>query len=70
MSDENRILYAIAAEHLTHKGWVAEIHYVHASNQASARYQFVAAYPKARVVGIAPSLGYFVDDKKGDKLSV
>lgn len=70
MSDDKKPLYAIAAEHLTRNGWVAELHYVHASDQGSARYQYLSAYPRARIVAIGPSIGYFVEDKKGEKLSV
>lgn len=69
-------LYAIAYEYRVRPGvWRPEIEYMHAEDNSDARLQFFRSEPNSnhrhmRIVGIAPVLGYFVNDNKGDALSV
>lgn len=67
---ENRIFYAIAYERQVSKTEIKPgIEYTHASNAAAARYNFFAdpinQKGRVRIVGIAPVVGYFQDDKTG-----
>ena len=70
-----RPLYCIAYERYDKKGQIvkADFEYVHADSIPHARNQFCFSNPNRRthrVVGVAPVIGYFVEDKKGDILSV
>lgn len=67
-----RTLYAVAVEIRRLHGWEADIRYLHADSQVHARAQFTCAHPnlsRYRIVGIAPAVGYFVEDKNGIVLS-
>jgi hypothetical protein len=47
--------------------------YLHADSAAHARAQYCAAHPNRRthqIIGVAPAIGYYVEDTKGEKLSV
>jgi hypothetical protein len=63
-------LYAVALENWNHRlqKWTPEIRYTHADSEAEAR--FMIGQGPFRIVGAAPAIGYFVDDKMGDKLNV
>lgn len=72
-------LHAIAFEYRVGRGrhtrWIPEIDYLHAVDVADARLQYLQSEPpsvmrEVRIVGVSRVLGYFVDDNKGDKLSV
>ena len=69
-----RPLYAIAYE-LYRKGQIqkAGIEYVHADSTAHARNQYCFQYPNRRthkIIGVAPVVGYHVDDNHGELLHV
>jgi len=70
-----KILYCIAYN-LWSQGnvWVPQKDYTHAVDVGEARWTFFQDLQSNRkrviIVGIAPVLGYFVDDNHGDKLSV
>lgn len=79
MTQPKQQLYAIAYEYRIGRGrtrkWIPEIDYLHADDGADARLKFFQSEPleimrEVRMVGVAPVIGYFVDDNKGDKLSV
>ncbi len=67
MSDEGKILYAIAYERQVSKTEIqANIEYTHATCVAGARYVFMsdpANQRRVRIVGIAPVVGYHVLDE-------
>lgn len=70
-----RPLYCIAYELYSRKGHLlkGDLEYVHADSVAHARNQFCYSNPNRRthkVVGVAPVIGFYVDDKKGEVLSV
>lgn len=73
---EKRLLYAVAYEYkVKKKKWIPDIDYLHANDANDARWWFFQSEPpetfrQVRVVGIAPVIGYFVDDNKGEQLSV
>lgn len=69
-----RKLYAIAVE-IFSKGELvqAKIKYLHAFDAQDARVRFRHAYPNAskyRIVAIAEPIGVFVNDKRGEDLSL
>lgn len=63
-------LWAVCAELLVRpKVWVPDIMYMHAHDKASALAQYYISKPKAKkikIVGVAPVVGYFVDEKTGE----
>lgn len=61
-------LYAVALENWDGKKWTPEIRYTHADSEAEAR--FMMGQGAFRIVGAAPAIGFFVEDKVGDKLNV
>jgi len=66
-----RTLYAVAYERVIQGRASAAIEYMHADDQLDAQRQFAAGHPEPHhVAGIAPVVGYFVEDTKGSKLSV
>jgi len=71
-----RTLYCIAYEFRVRPGvWDCDKLYMHADNVEDARLQFFRSdspelMREIRVVGIAPVIGLFVDDTKGEVLSV
>lgn len=74
---EPKIMYAIAYEMFFHGSWNARLEYVHAENIGRARVNWAAGVPKgfkmgfnARLVGIAPVIGVFVEDEKKEIYSV
>lgn len=63
-----KVLYAIAYERFGNPN----VEYLHASNQAAARFAFWNSLPSKRgiyIVGIAPALGVFVDEQE-DKIKI
>jgi hypothetical protein len=69
------VLYGVAWErHVFVNGqWVSKrgILYLHATNQANAKFRFLATRDASyKIVAAAPVIGYFVKDNKGEKLSV
>ena len=67
-------LYAIAVE-IFNKGELvrAKITYLHAFDVQDAKVRFRHSYPNAskyRIVAIARPIGFFVNDKHGEDLSV
>ncbi len=74
-------LYAIAYEYRASKRkgasitnvWLPEFQYLHATSVGDARVQFLGSqspHLHMRIVGIAPVLGFLVDDSHGDELTV
>ena len=68
---DGRILFAIQYEVCLRGLWEArEAHYVHAMNAEFARDQFVQLLmpsdPPTRIIGVAPAIGFFQDQKTGD----
>jgi hypothetical protein len=61
-------LYAVAIENWNGKSWTPEIRYTHADTEAEAR--FMMGDGPFRIVAAAPAIGFFVEDKVGDKLNV
>jgi hypothetical protein len=61
-------LYAVALENWNGSKWTPEIRYTHADTEAEAR--FMMGQGPFRIVGAAPAIGFFVEDKVGDKLNV
>lgn len=54
--------------------WVPEIEYLHATDEGDARLQYFQSelpqvMQETRVVGVAPVIGYFVNDNHGDDIS-
>jgi len=74
-SSDKKPLYAICFErYVKGKPDPVEtgIEYAIVSDAAEARFHFRRSYPNARrmkIVAIAPAIGYFVEDNKGDILS-
>lgn len=66
-------LYAIAYEYKRGLNtWVPEFMYMHATSDGDARVQFFSSqspHLHMRIVGIAPVLGFLVDDKHGEELT-
>lgn len=75
-TESGKFLFAIAYEYRIKPGvWGADFVYLHAADAADARLQFFASEPTSlhkhmRVVGIAPVVGYQVNDNHGDDLTV
>ncbi len=73
---EKRLLYAIAYEYRVKRGkWVPDMDYLHANDAGDARWWFFQSEPpetfrQVNVVGVAPVIGYFVNDNHGEDLSV
>ncbi len=69
-------LYAIAYEARIRFGvWKPDFLYLHAASDGDARWQFLNSESPAtmrhmRIVGVAPVLGYLVNDNHGEDLSV
>jgi hypothetical protein len=81
--EQTAILYCISynelnkARYIKNKQivWELKFHYLHATDMQNARYEFIMSRPNKSIqgfdiVGIAPVIGYHVEDNKGDKLSV
>jgi hypothetical protein len=71
---DGKDLYAVAIERLGPDGQPAQgkIFHIHASDAAEARLHYLAAFPNRRthrVIGAAPCIGLFVNDKKGEDIS-
>jgi hypothetical protein len=71
-----RKLYCIAYEFKVSPGvWDADMVYMHGDTAEEIRLQFFRSNApelmrEIRIVGIAPVIGYFVEDKQGEVLSV
>jgi hypothetical protein len=63
-----KTLYAVAIENWTGFKWTPEIRYTHADSEAEAR--FMMGEGQFRIVACGPAVGFFVEDKVGDKLNV
>jgi hypothetical protein len=64
----NKPLYACAVERVLRDGTLkAEIHHMHANNVTEARIHLGPG--NYHIVGIARAIGFFVEDKHGEKLS-
>jgi hypothetical protein len=72
----SKTLYCICYEYKKSPGiWDCDKLYLHADDAGDARLQFFRSdspetMREIRIVGIAPVIGYFVDDNKGNELSV
>lgn len=73
-SANGRVLYAIAFNKRTPRGWVPDTVYLHAEDQGDAAVKFFRVRWGKRgsvnVVGIAPVVGFKVLDEHGESLSV
>lgn len=80
--EDGKKLYAIAYEYRLEyvvngekrRKWVPEIDYLHAIDDGDARLQYLQSEPpsvmrETRIVGVAPVIGYFVNDSHGDDVS-
>lgn len=70
------ILYCVAYLVLSHGKWEARLEYTHAHDAAAVRNAFCRALPRGfhvgnnvSITGIAPVVGYFIDDEKKMVLS-
>ena len=83
VAKDGTILYAIAYERRIiyfkngqrRRKWVPGIEYLHAKDEGDARLQYFQSelpgvMQETRIVGVAPVIGYHVEDNHGDKLSV
>jgi hypothetical protein len=73
---DTRLLYAVAYmwKKKGSKTWERSIDYLHAHDAADARWWFFqsenpSVFRRVQLVGIAPVIGYFVDDAHGEALS-
>lgn len=73
----DKILYCIAFSYWSVKKqrWISDMNYTHAKDIEEARLTFfqsetAGVMRRVNMVGIAPVIGYFVDDNKGQELSV
>lgn len=79
---DGKRLYAIAYERRVtyyaggrrRRKWVPDIEYLHAIDDGDARLQYfqsehVGVMRETRIVGVAPVIGYHVNDKHGDDIS-
>lgn len=73
---EKAILWCVAAEvfDTRTKKWITDLMYTHATCAAIARATYIAGLPhdetyRFRIVGIAPVVGYF-GDEKGQNITV
>ena len=77
-SKSGKILYAIAYMYTPRPGtWKGEFLYLHADDAGDARLQFFRSEDPEMlrmrnvvVTGVAPVIGYLVNDKHGEDLSV
>jgi len=77
-SASGKQLYAISYIYMVSPGvWKGDFLYVHASDAGDARLQYfqsndpeVLQRRHVRIEGVAPVIGYFVNDAHGDDLSV
>jgi len=75
-TNSTRKLYCIAYEYRIRPGvWGADMVYMHGDSAEDVRLQYFRANAnqlarEMRIVAIAPVIGYFVEDKKGEALSV
>ena len=74
-SEPKKPLYCIAYEEREGTTWKGHKLYVHADSVEDARLQYLYSEPPKRlrqrnVVGVARIIGYFVNDSKGENLSV
>ena len=72
---KKRILHCLAIETYNRLGQLVETNllYMHGDDVANVRYLYRLTQPNTRkyhIVAIAPVIGYKVDDKKGEQLSV
>lgn len=70
---EYRVNLVSRRDHATIHNWKADFLYLHATSDSDARGQFFSSqspHLHMRIVGVAPVLGYFVDDEHGENLSV
>lgn len=77
MTDKSQTLYCRAFTFLDVRTgkWIGEREYTHAASIEDARLTFWRSenektMRRINVVGVAPVIGYFVNDTKGDELSV
>jgi hypothetical protein len=66
-------LYAVALEiwDQRKKSWKPEIRYTHAENEAEARFMMGDPITQGfRIVSAGPAIGFFVEDKVGNRLNV
>jgi hypothetical protein len=75
--ETTKTFYCIAYTYWSDKRlrWISDMIYTHAENIEEARLTFYRSETsgvmrKINLVGIAPVIGYFVDDTKGEELSV
>lgn len=79
---DGKILYAIALEKRVsyvkngqrRRRWVPEVEYLHAVDDADARLQYFQSesphvMQEIRIVGVAPVIGYHVNDNHGDDIT-
>jgi hypothetical protein len=69
---ERRVIYVKNGER--RRRWVAEVEYLHAENEGDARLQYFQSeaphvMQEVRIVGVAPVIGYHVNDNHGDVIS-
>lgn len=75
-TDTKKTLYCICYEYRITPGvWGCDKLYMHGDNIEEVRLQYFRSNtPETmrhiRIVGIAPAIGYFVDDTKGNELSL
>jgi len=74
-TEDGLTLYCIAYEvrRMVNNAWDIRVgfEYVHAPDQAQARYQFVNAHLRVRglhITGIAPAVGFEAKDNHGERL--
>jgi len=71
----DRLLYCICYEYRLRPGvWDCDKLYLHADDAGDARLQFFRSdapetMRQIRIVAVAPVVGFFVDDNKGEELS-
>jgi hypothetical protein len=75
--DPNKILYVAAMEFIGHDGSVRpRLRYMHATSSRSAELSFRHSHSRAlmagraRIIAVAPVVGYHAQDDNGDILSV
>lgn len=79
---DGKILYAIALERRVvyfkygerRRKWVPEVEYLHAVDEGDARMQYFnselpTVMQEVRIVGVAPVIGYHVNDNHGDDIT-
>lgn len=73
MNEKGETLYCACLEFwASFQGkWVAETKYLHAKDTGEARAKITIAYPRrdlVRIVGVAPAIGFHVEDDHGERL--